>query len=171
MSDALKASLWADLAAYDGKSVGHLTAVKGRFRHEPEYATTLIQLFDSGDTLVQDAATWLFKAFVEEQGSPLNLSEDFARTTRGVSSWPAQLHICQTIPSLSFACKDAELLADWLEPLLHHSRPFIRAWSVSALVSLAAHHPQLEVQANRAIKQAAGDASASVRARVRQLQS
>ncbi len=87
-----------------------------------------------------------------------------------MSTWPAQLHVCQLVGLIAVPASSAPALASWLSSLLAHERPFIRAWSMSALSSLAMQHAEYAAQAEAAVETAKADPSASVRARARNVE-
>ena len=70
---------------------------------------------------------------------------------------------------LRSALQSGDALARWLEPLLRHERPFLRAWSLDALAHLAAAHPGHGAAYAAALVRALEDDAASVTARARRL--
>ena len=88
-----------------------------------------------------------------------------------VTAWEAQLHLCQIARHLTVSAKDAGRFATWLEGLLAHKRPFLRAWSLDALCRMALQHERYRTRALQALDAASRDSAASVAARVRRLRS
>ncbi len=162
--------LLSDLAAYDGKAVTLLSDAEARYGAQPTYLSELVALSANQDGHVSDGATWLLKASAEKGLTP---SPDeigaLIENLQMMSSWPAQLHICQLVGLIAVPAVSAPALANWLEGLLAHQRPFIRAWSMSALSSLATQHAQFAAQAAAARQAAQADPAASVRARARKV--
>ena len=164
------ATLFDDLTAYDGKAVTLLGEAQMRHGTVPGYMAELVVLSANDLPQVSVGATWLLKAALEDGAA---LSEDNTRALIAglprVTHWAAQLHVCQFLGLLKVPPDAAAPVADWLSGLLTHKRPFLRAWSMSALCSLAAEHRDYEAQAHAALQAAEGDQAASVRARARHL--
>lgn len=159
------------LRAFDGRATTILTEIEAREAGRPGFVDGLIALVDADSESVSSGATWLIKAHLEK-GRCLTSVQVSALTARvlGTTVWSAQLHVCQSVQWLDIEPEgEAAALAAWLTPLLDHKKPFLRAWSVDALVRLAGQHSMLAGQAEAAIKRARKDAAASVRARIRNL--
>ncbi len=158
------------LSSWDGKSVTHLTETAAAFGERQDYVTSLIVLAADDKAPFPDAATWLLKRSME-QGIRLCSEQVSAlvATLPALKTWQAQLHICQIVRMLSVEPDDAETVAVWLQPLLQHERPFLRAWSLDALCALAERSPDLLPRADLALSTAGSDEAASVRARARRL--
>lgn len=137
---------------------------------EPGYLDALIALSSESDSHVSSGATWLLKSALE-QCATLSADQTAAlcEALPELSGWQAQLHICQSLRLLSIGPTGAGEVAHWLEPLLAHDRPFLRAWALDALGSLAGDHPQYRARFAKALSDAAQDDAASVRARARNL--
>ncbi|MEM8685761.1 MAG: hypothetical protein AAGF81_00420 [Pseudomonadota bacterium] len=164
-------SLLEDLRAYDGKAVTLLSEAHARHGGAASYLADLVALSAHDELHVSDGATWLLKASLEK-GNLLSPSETDAllANLEKIVHWPAQLHVCQMLDALTVPEEAAPPLADWLSGLLKHERPFLRAWSMSALHALAAQHPAFDRQAKSALEAAETDASAAVRVRARNLE-
>ncbi len=81
----------------------------------------------------------------------------------------ARLHLVQALPSIPLP---RELVPPWAEFCREGAgadAPFLRAWSVNALVHLASIDPTLESEARAALEAALADPKASVRARARRI--
>jgi hypothetical protein len=164
------AALLTRLQAFDGRAVSILGEVEADYRGEAEYRDALIALAAHDQAQVSSGATWLIKAALE-RGEALSAAQSEALWDEipAIRYWQAQLHICQSAAYLTFSADGAATMDRWLTPLLHHHRPFLRAWSVDALCRIAAQHPEYGHAARDAARAAAKDSAASVRARVRQL--
>ncbi|GAB5480718.1 MAG: hypothetical protein Pars92KO_04750 [Parasphingorhabdus sp.] len=164
------AALLTRLQAFDGRAVGILGEVEAEYRGEAEYLDAVIALAAHDQEAVSSGATWLIKAALE-RGEALSAAQSEALWDEipAIRYWQAQLHVCQSAAYLTFSADGAATMDRWLTPLLHHDRPFLRAWSVEALCRVAAQHPEYGTVARDAARAAAGDSAASVRARVRQL--
>jgi len=158
------------LQAFDGKAISLLSETAAEFGMGPQVIDLLIALSPDPDSNVATGATWLLKAHLDQ-----NNTFSQAQTTALIAAapkiqpWQAQLHICQMISRLDSSAQDTAQLADWLSPLLSHSRPFLRAWSLDALLGLASRAPSLVTMAQQAHRYALEDEAASVRARARNL--
>ena len=158
------------LREYDGKAVSLLNETIARFGGEAWFYDAVVDLCGDEASYVAEAATWIVKAHLDEGGDfAPEQTERYLDAVHGLKSWQAQLHACQSIDRLVVEAEQAASLADWLEPLLTHERPFLRAWSLNALCRLAEAHPALEPRARKGLDRAAEDDAASVRARARKL--
>lgn len=137
---------------------------------EPGYIDALTELAVEPQGNVSDGATWLIKSALENGA---RLSPDqvgrFCEQLEALQSWAAQLHVCQSIRFLEVPRDEAAGLAGWLDPLLSHTRPFLRAWALDALYRLAKQHDSYRKDLERALSAAMDDDAASVRARARNL--
>ena len=160
--------LFDDLCAYDGKAVTLLSEAEKRHGSGPAYITELVVLSASDVGHVSNGATWLLKA-AAENGVALTPDQTRAliQNLPEICDWLAQLHICQMLGFMAVPAAGAANVAAWLSDLLGHKRPFLRAWSMSALCSLAAQHADFASQAEAALEVANADPAASVRARAR----
>ncbi len=164
------AALLNRLQAFDGRAVSMLGEIAAEYGAEPAYCDALIALAAHDQAQVSSGATWLIKSMLEG-GEALSAAQSEALWDEipAIRYWQAQLHICQCAAYLSFSADGAVTMDRWLTPLLHHDRPFLRAWSVDALCRIAAQHVEYGHAARDAARAAAKDTAASVRARVRQL--
>ncbi|WP_343757995.1 hypothetical protein, partial [Parasphingorhabdus litoris] len=128
------AALLNRLQAFDGKAVTLLGEIEAEYRGEANYLDALIALAAHDQAEVSSGATWLIKAALEggEALSPAQ-SEALWDEIPAIRYWQAQLHVCQSAAHLTFSADGAATMDRWLTPLLHHDRPFLRAWSVDAL--------------------------------------
>lgn len=160
--------LFDALCAYDGKAVTLLSEAQAKYGKDPSFLSEIIKFASSKKTNVSDGATWLIKSNLE---SGARLSAKYTRNLfKGIAqitSWQAQLHICQIFDYLDIPEDQAPILVDWLTPLLQHKRPFLRAWSMNALQHVAAQHKIFRERADAALTDAENDKAASVRARAR----
>ncbi len=158
------------LTAFDGRATTILGEAEARFAEAPGYLEALIALAGEGDARVSGGATWLIKARLEA-GGRLGPGETSALLTKLalITAWDAQLHLCQIARYLTFGAGDAERFSSWLEGLLTHKRPFLRAWSLDALCRVALQHEGYRARALEALEAGAQDPAASVKARVRRL--
>ena len=156
------------LGNFDGKAVSMLSEIRAEFGGRKAFVAELVDLAADDDPAVSDGATWLIKNQLEE-GVRLTATQMKTLLDRldAITTWQAQLHLCQSVRYLDVPARRSGALADWLEHLLHGDRPFLRAWSMDALQRLAARNAELKKRASAALDAAERDPKASVRARAR----
>lgn len=167
----LISDLRAKLGDYDGKAISILSEADAQFRDQPSYFDSLISLCADEDPLIAQGASWIIKNRLDE-GLPLTPkeSESYIINLSAHQDWQTQLHLCQSIKHLTIPAKIAEHLLRILIVLRHHKRPFVRAWSLDALVHLSKQHPTYTDRVQAEFRQAQDDPAASVKARARNLQ-
>lgn len=153
-----------------------LGETEANLRGNPGYRDALISMVDDKEPMVASGATWLLKSCLEKGGalSARQTAALIAALPSGEGKrWSAALHLCQCVRYLTLtdagSKAEAETLWAWLAPLLHHTRPFVRAWSLDALAHLARAHDERRADFEAALQRASDDEAASVRARARQL--
>ena len=153
------------LGRYDGKATDVLAEIRTTFRSQETFLSELVPLAAHKDAMISDGATWLIKALLDD-GDRLTGSETEALLggLDAITSWQAQLHICQSVRHLVVPTHLASNCADWFEALLTSNRPFLRAWSMDALQELASRDATLGDRAAAALQAAEQDPAASVRA-------
>lgn len=163
-------ALKSRLLDFDGRALTVLGEIEADFAGEDGYLDLLLSLSGEAEGAVSNGATWLMKSWLEK-GNDLTPEQVAALCSQisAVNDWMAQLHICQSISHVTIDAGNAALLVSWLAPLLAHERPFLRAWALDALCSIAVDHPEHLEAARAAHHAAAGDAAASVRARTRNI--
>ena len=163
-------TLDAVLLDWDGTRVAPLKTYLKTHSADPEFGASVVSRIGSGNATVDDAATWLLKAGLDS-GMTLNrATTDILLTRWSIPESPhAILHLCQIVRMLDLDAGAAPGLCAWLEQKLDHARPFIRAWALDAVVSLASRHPACQNAAETALAAAETDPAASVRARARNL--
>lgn len=169
-SPTARDKLRASLGEYDGRATTILTEAAAQYASGETYLDELVSLVADPEPLVAEAATWLVKHHLE---GDIALTSDQTKVLLSavgqLTTWGAILHICQLVRFLAVTPGDAIVLSEWLANQLGHKRPFIRAWSVDALCSLARDHDQLRPNAEQALAKAKDDPAASVRARLRNI--
>jgi len=167
---SLKSQIRAKIAEFDRRSPSVLGETEAEFGSHRGYMAALVDLAADADPPVSSGSTWLIKSHLET-GGHLSRSQT-ARLLAHldlVTEWDAQLHICQSVRLLTLGLAQAGALAAWVTPLLSHSRPFVRAWSLDAMCRIGAVHAEFRTLAKDALASALDDGSASVRARARRL--
>ena len=165
-----KESLKTRLMAFDGRGLSVLGEIEAACMYHPGYCDVLIELTGDTEGSVSSGATWLIKSNLD-RGEALSVEQTKALISQlaTVREWPAQLHVCQSIGRLAIDAADTALAVSWLKPLLSHTRPFLRAWSLDALCHIARSSPVYAECAKTALDDAANDSAASVRARARNI--
>ena len=167
----MRSKLLTQLLAHDRKATAPLERISEEFGSGPDYAAALIDLSASEHPQVASGATWLLRAHLQTEGPlPARLTADLIHSLEHIETWDAQLHICQLVSKLTVPADCADVLYAWLEHLITHERPFVRAWSIDAICQLALQHDTYANEAKHVLKRATDDPAASVRARVRNLQ-
>lgn len=156
------------LGNFDGKAVSMLSEIRAELGGRKTFVSELVALAADGEATVSDGATWLIKNLLDD-GAQLTPSqtEELIDNLDAITTWQAQLHICQSVQNLDVPAQQTGAFADWLTPLLQSERPFLRAWSMDALQNLALQNPELVRHASAALEAARQDSAASVRARAR----
>ena len=161
-------TLIAALHDFDGKAITILSEAEVKFGNEPDYLNALIKNMTAPDGHVSSGATWLMKSALEK-GRQFTEQQTIC-VIDGLEllcDWQAQLHICQIAHYLEVPKGKAKAFADWLQGLLDHKKPFLRAWSMHGLVAISKQHSGYVHMARAALENAANDSAASVRARAR----
>ncbi len=158
------------LADYDGRAVTLLGETEAALGGKAGYLDALIALAGDDEAHVSSGATWLLKSALENgcEFSAVQVAA-LCESLANIAIWDAQLHVCQSIQYLFISEECAKQLADWLEPLLSHDRPFLRAWSLDALYRVSQQHRGHAAAFASALAVAEQDGAASVRARARKL--
>ena len=158
------------LCRYDGKAITILGQIQAEFGADPAYLDGLLEAVRHSGPNVASGATWLLLDHVNSGGA---LTPDQTETLVGafaaLTDWSARLHIAQMIRHLNPPKASRRILAAELTEHLTHERPFLRAWSLDALVHLAKIDPAYTAEAQAALAAAQEDPAASVRARARNL--
>lgn len=158
------------LLNFDGRALTILGEIEAAFGARCDYVDQLLSLAADNVDTVSSGATWLLKSRLEQQGElSAGQTETLILGINAVRDWSAQLHLCQSIRFLTVTEPLAEPLVSWLEPLLAHPRPFLRAWSLDALCHVAKHNARFMTKAQHALETARADPAASVKARARNI--
>lgn len=156
------------LKNYDGKTTTILSDIRAAFGSRQTFLSDLVLLVVHEDARISEGATWLIKALLDD-GVRLTprQTEDLIGHLDAISSWQAQLHICQSVRHLETSAHLTDACADWLTLFLRSDRAFLRAWSMDALQHLALRSAKLAGRAEATLDAAEQDPAASVRARAR----
>lgn len=159
------------LAAFDGNAVSYLSELQAQDPDPETLTERLIQVLGDADEMVQRGATWIL---FDQMKAGASISEaDWRRIADRVipiGDWQAALHLLQMLSFQSPPADTSKQFADFAAPYLEHKRPFLRAWSISALVTLASEDSELTETARKAVQIGLADPAASVRARARKVE-
>jgi hypothetical protein len=158
------------LAAFDRKSPSVLTEAAAAHGSGKAYFNELVVLSTDENDAISSGATWLIKHHAEnDQLLTPDQCVKLAGRLTGLTTWDAQLHICQSARLLPYPDDVADHLLAFARPLLASPRPFLRAWSLDLLCYLAERDHGISAEAEAALAHAEKDPAASVRARARNL--
>lgn len=160
------------LQEFDGVAVSTLREARSACRENLGYFEELIRLSRDPRPNIADGATWILKAEADD-GARLEPEtiEPLVSSLHTLTSWQAKLHICQSVEALMLTPAQAGLFFDWAASLADHRRPFLRSWSLNAMVIIALRFDAFRSAAETALSTADHDKAASVRARARKLRS
>lgn len=166
----MTASLRDALLAFDGKAVSCLSEASAKFKAAPDYLSQLVALAGVREAEIAAGATWMLKDHLEHGGSlPRDLVAPVLQTLTSMPSWSAILHILQSVRYLDLRDVNDPAIFEAIVGFTRHERPFLRAWAVDALCHWSTVHPNVQRQAEYALKRAGNDPAASVRARARKI--
>ena len=167
--------LRARLEDYDGTHTDVLEAIVADFGAAPdgvppEAWNEVVDLAGDPEGRIAAGATWLVRRWVEEGRRPTTGTlRHLADRLGDVTDKWARLHLVQALPSIPLPGELVPAWARFCRPGLAAKAPFLRAWSVNALVHLASLDPGLAPEARAALESALSDPKASVRARARKI--
>lgn len=158
------------LQAFDGVAVSILSEARFACRDAPGYVDELMRLCLDPRPHIAEGATWILKAEADDgaQFEPEAI-EHLVSALDALASWQAELHICQSAEALMFTPNQARVFFDWAASREDHRRPFLRAWSLHAMVTTALRFDGFRSASETALSSADRDEAASVRARARAL--
>lgn len=158
------------LLEFDGKAISLLSEARVLCRDRPGYIADLMQFCTDPRAHVADGAAWIVKAEIDDGARLDSVALDpLVQHLGAVPSWQAQLCLCQAVSGFDLTADQAALFYAWADTLADHDRPFLRAWSLHARVTISQKHPDFRAQAKAALNAADQDKAASVRARARNL--
>ena len=158
------------LLEFDGVAVTILSEARAACRDAPGYSDDLIRLCCDPRAGIAAGATWILKAEADD-GARFDATTITPLMTAlgSLPSWQASLHVCQAAEALQLSPEQAGAFFDWAASLTDHARPFLRAWSLHAMVITALSFDSYRDAAEAALAAADDDPAASVRARARKL--
>lgn len=161
-----------DIAAWDSKELAHISRVYAAHYQQPDFIASLIALAPSEPH--QDGATWLFKHTLDEgelvpEAIDPDLLAEFCAVLEHLCRWPAQLHALQILSMAAIPRSCAPKVESFARSCLTNKKPFVRAWSYTALFRATQHSPKKHAATIKLLEHALSDetAPASVKARIR----
>jgi len=162
--------LRARLEEFDGVAVSMLSEARTNCRKHAGFLDDLITLSFDPDARVADGATWILKAELEDGAKLLpDQTERLVSSLGALTSWQSLLHVFQMIERVPLDESQAGRVVRWARSHAGHKRPFVRAWSLHAVVVLGRTFPKFRPDAEAALERGEADPAASVRARARRL--
>jgi hypothetical protein len=158
------------LSDFDGVALSILSEAQVKLRQEEDFLSNLVKLSVDEDGNISVGATWILKAEID-QGTRFShdIEEKLLLSLDKIVSWQSVLHICQIMDQLHLSEKQAETVIKWAKAYTKHERPFIRAWSMHAIVVAGRTHNKFSDIVESHLKSAEEDHAGSVQARARQL--
>ena len=163
------------LEGYDGTHTDVLESLATDLATDPDGVPRtawdeVVDLAADPEPRIAAGATWLIRRWIEEGHNPSpDVLRDLADRLGDVADKWARLHLVQALPSIPLPSEQVPAWADFCRAGVAAEAPFLRAWSVNALVHLASIDPTLESEARTALETALADPKASVRARARKI--
>ncbi len=160
-------SLKQDIADWDAKDVDYINNLYSNNFHEAEFLDNLIGFLD--DVPLQRGASWMIKHYVDE-GSTLadqHVNEIISKCQK-FDHWETKLHILQILPSVTIPSSLKQHVYEFLLDGVRSDVKFVRAWSYGGLIVLSEQDHSYRNMAEKLIKVALNNESASVLARIRQ---
>ncbi|MDA1267456.1 MAG: hypothetical protein O2816_20435, partial [Planctomycetota bacterium] len=154
-------SMWR---SYERGGVAGLEVVRDAVAPAEAWVEALIAA--AADPRACVPATWLLRAYLQA-GLELDRSSTaaLARRLERVALDDARLHLCQSVAHLEIPTRNAGQVARFIRTAAAGDQKFTRAWAVDGLARLARQHPRYGREAGAALRRAARDPAASVRAR------
>lgn len=163
-----ESQLLAAIERFDGRSLDHLRRISQRMEMTKNDIGLILDQTQNGSSNARVAASWILL----NSESALNHidSQCLKRLLNALSqqnAWQASLHILQLLHKVDLPVDLSQDLYPVLIELSQSSKPFLRAWAISALL----HLPELNLQQRNGIqtlaKTALSEDSPSVKARIR----
>lgn len=166
----LRSDLRLALREFDGNAVSLLSETAAKLSGKDDFIPACLDLIGDDEPLIQRGASWIWLDHVRARGTiPADELSALTPQLNNITDWAAALHLLQALDFYDGSDIDLARYAEFISAYLKHKRPFLRAWSVSALCRLAAFHDGLRPEAEAALQSARSDPAASVRARTRKI--
>ena len=164
-------NLIESLRKFDGKRTSELERLSVLMSRSDDSVAQLLAVAEHDETTVQVGATWILKRWLEEGVPQVEKSAaNLVQLLKYSTYWEVRLHLLQMLSSLRIPARSLAGLKKLLSSLLRDDNKFVRAWALSVLAEIADQSEALRHDAISTIHEAENDDSASVRARVRQIQ-
>jgi hypothetical protein len=159
------------LDEFDGKNINRLVRISEAWTPDTKLFQHLVWFAETAEGSAQEGATWLLKRY-QERGAkfPEALVARLLELLASVNGWESRLHLLQMLPELPIPSSCAPELKQLLIGWTLHRNLFVRSWAYSGLHRLAMLYPKYRAQIAPLLESAKTQESASVRARLRQLE-
>ncbi|MEM7331641.1 MAG: hypothetical protein AAF490_06090 [Chloroflexota bacterium] len=163
--------LLLELDAHPKASKGQLSSWYQQYHKAPEFTYWLVESITSKSIAQQRNGSWLLKHGLERKVEiELEQFDIISKSCLTITNWETILHLCQSL-ALNPPLLDRSALN--FQPFLvqhaQHPKPFVRAWSITALHELSKTFLILKEDAVRLVQTAVNDPAKSVQARIRNL--
>ena len=160
-----------DLEAEPRMTVVRLEACYRRHCLRKNFSNEVAEAVASGSPALERSGAWLLVRRARAGGGLAAAAwEVVVDGLDGVRAWTARLQLCQLLalrPELADAAPAA--IAEFIRSCAADSKPFVRAWGISAFHALGQRHPGYRAEARRWLARGRRDPAKSVQARLRQL--
>ncbi len=162
--------LIAAIREFDGKHTLPLEQINTELPRNADSLKQLLVLALHDEIKIQIGATWILKQW-HDSGEPLveHSTEALVKALKATSHWEVQLHLLQILSQIQIPPNLFRVLKKRLQTLIGADNKFVRAWTLSAVATMANQKDSYRDDAIALLEQAEQDGSAAVRARVRQV--
>lgn len=162
-------SLASAIRNWDGKSADDIARVYEEFAGRKNFVGSLVSYLEQEE--LQPGASWLLKAWCKE-GKKLSEKQTTGMLAAlpGLKSWGARLHCLQCLDLLVIPDACEQPLERFLRRQLTHENTFVRAWAYNGYAVLSRKNSSFRREAELLFEMAMRDEPASVKARIRQIQ-
>jgi hypothetical protein len=158
-----------ELQDWDGKSFALLNMTYESHHRNEGFLANLIELLQFEAVQVQ--TTWLIKKYLESTNAVDSCESSLIwQCLPLIIKWEARLHLLQCFSFLSFTIAEKDLIEGFLRTNLGSNNKFVRAWAYSGFYQLAKQFPEYQGELSQLIENAMLGESASVKARIRNVQ-
>ena len=158
-----------ELDSWDGKSSDDIGVIYANHSEEPSFGFEIVDLL--GIEAYRTGASWLLKKHLETKGAldPGDIEKVF-RVLPELEDWGSKLHLLQCLPFLPIKCNQKAGIEQFLRKCLVSRNKFVRAWAYNGFYLLSEQYPEYKEETLRFFEMARRDESASVKARIRNIQ-
>ena len=166
----MNGSLKAELERLDGQPVSTFEVFLSEHRPSKAMIDELVLLLTADDAKIHPQVTALLKRLAE---NGVRFTSEQRRaifdSLADVNDWESKLHLCQMLQHVKIPKGSQVNVAWFLDRCLGDSNKFLRAWAYSGFYELAKQHREYHQLTLDHLDLAERDASAAVRARIRNI--